>query len=74
MPGTTIAAAIIIGGTGSAGHTDLAEPADLFERLRATAIETITRHTVDGGRLCRCCGTAWPCELACLAEFTLGAL
>ncbi len=67
MPGTTIAS-VITGGTGCAEH------ADPFGRLRATAIETITRHVADGGGLCRCCGATWPCELACLAEFTLGAL
>ncbi len=51
-----------------------AELPDLFERLRATAIETISRHIAGTGRQCRCCGAAWPCRSACLAEFTLGAL
>ena len=69
MPGTTIADR-----TCSTEPSDLAEPSDLFEQLRATAIETITRHVADGRERCRCCGAAWPCELACLAEFTLGAL
>jgi hypothetical protein len=71
MSGTTIA-----GGACGAEPTD---PLDMFGRLRATAIETITRHVpdsygTDGGRRCRCCGAAWPCELACRAEFTLGAM
>lgn len=50
------------------------EPRYPFERLRATATATLSQHVPGPGRRCRNCRAAWPCEAACLAEFTLGAL
>jgi hypothetical protein len=50
------------------------EPQYPFERLRATATATLSQHVPGPGRLCRNCRAPWPCEAACLAEFTLGTL
>jgi hypothetical protein len=42
-------------------------------RLLATACTELDRHVNDQGA-CAECGDPWPCEVACLAAFTLGAL
>ena len=47
---------------------------DPFEQLRATAVTTLGRHVPGPDRRCQGCCAAWPCEAACLAEFSLGVL
>jgi hypothetical protein len=42
-------------------------------RLLATAQQEIDQHLNDNG-ICALCRQRWPCTIACLAEFTLGAL
>jgi len=44
-----------------------------FEALRALATRVINEHVDDCG-LCAVCGSAFPCELAVLAEHNLGLL
>lgn len=41
--------------------------------LLGTAQQVIDQHLNDRGS-CACCGSAWPCQRARLAEFALGAL
>jgi hypothetical protein len=48
-----------------------AESAALFDRLRATAARLIAEHA-DAHGCCASCGRAWPCDIACRAEFFLG--
>ncbi len=43
----------------------------LLSGLRATAVRLINEHVNVCGR-CASCGRAWPCTIACRAEFTLG--
>jgi hypothetical protein len=41
--------------------------------LLRTARQVIDQHVSDGGT-CACCGSAWPCQRARLAEFALSAV
>jgi hypothetical protein len=47
-------------------------PPELVHLLR-TARQVIDQHVSDGGT-CACCGSAWPCQRARLAEFALSAV
>jgi hypothetical protein len=42
----------------------------LLARMRRTAVSELARH-VPEGRLCVCCGEAWPCNRARLADLAL---
>lgn len=57
--------------------TSLLMSADPFPpevmHLLGTARQVIDEHVGKGGR-CVCCGSKWPCQRACEAEFALAAL
>jgi hypothetical protein len=49
-----------------------AEVDELLGRFRATAAKLLYEHVNAIGH-CANCHRAWPCDIACQAEFTLGA-
>jgi hypothetical protein len=57
----------------TATATNYPDSDELMRRLRATAARLIDEHTNALGR-CASCAGAWPCDIACRAEFTLGGL
>jgi hypothetical protein len=51
--------------------TTRTDSALLLGGLRVTATRLINEHVSARG-CCASCGRAWPCTIACRAEFTLG--